>query len=93
LPDRGRSRNPAIPSAAKRRRQSITVFGRTFQLRATVLTSWPSRHPKTILARSTNRASIVRLCAQSSKTWRSSREHSGTGAVFGKGTPFANHIT
>jgi hypothetical protein len=35
----------------------------------------------------------VRLCAQSSKTWRSSREHSGTGAVFGKGTPFANHIT
>jgi len=32
LPDRGRSRNPAIPSAAKRRRQSITVFGRTFLL-------------------------------------------------------------
>src|SRR2546427_5882159 len=49
----------------------------------------PSRHPNTIRPRSTNRASIVRLCAQFFKTSRSSSEHSGTGAVLGKGTSFA----
>jgi hypothetical protein len=83
LPDRARSCSPAIPSASNRRRQSITVFGRTFKLSATVLTGFPSRHPNTIRARSTNRASIVRLCDQSSKIWRSSCEHSGTGC-FGQ---------
>src|SRR6058998_643122 len=89
LPDRGRSGSPAIPSASNRRRQSITVFGRTFKLSATALTGFPSRHPHTIRARSTNRASIVLLCAQFFKTSRSSSEHFGTGAVLGKGTSFA----
>src|SRR5213594_4136775 len=89
FPDRGRSCSPAIPSASNRRRQSITVFGRTFKLSATALTDFPSTHPSTIRARSTNRASIVRLRAQSFKTSRSSSEHSGTGAVLGKGTSFA----
>jgi len=42
FPERARSCSPAIPSASNRRRQSITVFGRTFKLSATVLTGFPS---------------------------------------------------
>src|ERR1700730_5499027 len=63
LPGRTRSRNPASPAAAKRLRHRPTVFGRTPSSRPTASLCLPSRHANTILARSTRRASSVRLRA------------------------------
>ena len=64
LPGRGRSRSPAIPRAANRWRHRPTVFGRTPSSRDTSSFRLPSRQARMILARSTERASSVRLRAR-----------------------------
>ena len=70
--------------------------GRTFQLRATVLTGFPSRHPKTILARSTNRA-LSAVCAPNllkpGTFFFANIPVPALMLFFGKVPPFANHIT
>src|SRR4029077_2661419 len=63
LPGRARSRSPASPVAAKRLRRRPTLFGRTPNSRPTASFRLPSRQARTILARSTGRASSVRLRA------------------------------
>ncbi len=81
LPGRGRSRSPAIPCAANRWRHRPTVFGRTPNSRDTSSFRLPSRQARMILARSTKRASSVRLRARFISSVRCSAEHDNATAT------------
>src|SRR5262244_1403210 len=70
-----------MPPAANRLRHKPTVLGRTPSSRDTSSLRLPSRQARTILARSTRRASEVRLRARFSSSALCSAEHANATAT------------